>query len=180
LKTSAQEWNVGLVVRLPLEPAEFSLSGVYGMQTFILKGDEGGTAIPPLVPDVKYAYFRPELEGRGRVSNFVFGAHVAPRFLTSIDNVDLDGVWFPGATGFAFDFGLMGGYSVLPFLDVVAGFDFVRYGFDFSDIPKDRPTCMTTFDPTGCQKVAAGASDTYISGWLGAMARFGGGDPKKK
>jgi hypothetical protein len=180
LETSANEWNIGLIARLPIDPIELSLSAVYGVQTFVLKGDAGGSEIPPLVPDVKYEYIRPSLEVRGRVSKFVFGAHVAPRFLMTMANVDLDGVWFPGATGNGLDFGLMGGYSVLPFLDVVAGFDYVRYSFDFADIPKDRPTCATTFDPSGCQKVAKGASDTYISGWLGALVRFGGSDSKKK
>ena len=175
LETEAQEWNVGLVVRLPLDPVELSLSGVYGAHTFILKGDEGGTGLAPLVPDVKYEYIRPSLEVRGRISKIVFGAHVAPRFLLSLHQIDLDGTWFPGATGSGLDFGLMGGYELLPFLDVVAGFDYLRYGFDFSDIPKNLPTCATTFDPPGCQKVAKGASDTYISGWLGARFRFPSG-----
>ena len=177
LETSVQEWNVGLVVRLPLDPIELSLSAVYGVHTFILIGDEFGEGLPPLVPDVKYRYIRPSLEGRGRISKFLLGAHVAPRFLTSIEQIDLEGIWFPGATGFGFEFGLMGGYAVLPFLDVVVGFDYLRYGFDFSGIPKDLPTCASTFDPPGCQKVAEGASDTYTSGWLGARLRFGGSDP---
>jgi hypothetical protein len=179
LETVSQEWNLGLIVRLPLDPVELSLSGVYGMHTFILRGDEFGEGLPPLVPDVKYQYLRPSLEGRGRVSKFLLGAHVAPRFLLSIEQIDLEGIWFPGATGFGFEFGVMGGYAVLPFLDVVVGFDYLRYGFDFSGIPKDAPTCASTFDPPGCQKVAEGASDTYISGWLGAMVRFGGSEPKK-
>jgi hypothetical protein len=179
LETVAQEWNLGLIVRLPLDAVELSLSGVYGVQTFILRGDEFGEGLPPLVPDVKYQYFRPSLEGRARVSKFLVGGHVAPRFLLSIEQIDLDGIWFPGATGFGFEFGVMGGYALLPFLDVVIGFDYLRYGFDFSGIPKDLPTCATTFDPPGCQKVAKGASDTYISGWLGAMVRFGGSEPKK-
>jgi hypothetical protein len=68
---------------------------------------------------------------------------------------------------------------VLPFLDVVAGFDYLRYSFDFSGIPKNQPTCATPAN-TGCQKVADGASDTYISGWLGAILHVGGSSPKKK
>ena len=93
--------------------------------------------------------------------------------------IDLTGVWFPGATGLGIDAGVMGGYSVLPFLDLVAGFDFLNYSFDFSAIPKNLPTCATPAN-TGCQKVADGATDRYISGWLGAMVHFGGADPKKK
>jgi hypothetical protein len=180
LQTSAQEWSAGLIVRLPLDPVEFDLSGAYGAHTFILKGDEGSQGLVPLVPDVKYEYIRPALEVRVRISKFFGSAHIAPRILLSLHNIDLDGTWFPGATGSGLDFGLMGGYSVLPFLDVVAGFDYLRYSFDFSAIPKDRPTCASTFDPPGCQKVAGGATDTYISGWLGAMVHFGGSNPADK
>jgi hypothetical protein len=106
-------------------------------------------------------------------------AHVGPRFLLGINQIDLEGVWFPGATGFGIDVGVLGGYSVLPFLDLVAGFDFLNYSFDFSGIPKNLPPCATPAN-TGCQKVAEGATDRYISGWLGAMVHFGGADPKKK
>jgi hypothetical protein len=178
LQTSAQEWNAGLIVRLPLDPVEFDLSAAYGAHTFILKGDEGNKGLVPLVPDVKYEYIRPGLEVRVRISKFFGSVHAAPRVLLSLHNIDLAGTWFPGATGSGLDFGLMGGYAALPFLDVVAGFDYVRYGFDFNDIPKNLPPCASTFDPPGrCQKVAGGATDTYISGWLGAMVHFGGSSP---
>ncbi len=179
LQTSAQEWNVGLIVRLPLDAVEVSASAVYGAHTFVLKGDEGGTGLPPLVPDVKYEYIRPGVEVRGRISQVLLEAHVGPRFLLSLHQIDLEGVWFPGATGLGIDAGVLGGYAVLPFLDVVAGFDYLNYSFDFSAIPKNQPTCATPAN-TGCQKVADGANDRYISGWLGAMVHFGGADPKKK
>jgi hypothetical protein len=178
LKTSAQEWSVGLVGRLPIAPAEIDVFGVYGTQTFILKGDEGGSGLAPLVPDVKYQYIRPGVEARARVSKFFLGGHVAPRFLLSLHNIDLENVWFPGATGTGLDFGLKFGYGLLPFLDAVAGFDYVRYGFDFNGIPKGQPTCATTADPN-CQKVAGGASDTYISGWLGMMFHLANDAEKK-
>lgn len=177
LQTSAQEWNVGAIVRIPLEAVELGGSIVYGSHTFVLKGDEGGSGLPPLVPDVKYGYIRPGVEIRARFSEVFLEAHVGPRFLLSLHQIDLEGVWFPGATGLGFDAGLIGGYSVLPFLDVVAGFDYLRYNFDFSAIPKNQPTCATPAN-TGCQKVAKGASDTYISGWIGAMVRFGGSSKK--
>lgn len=177
LETSAQEWNVGLIARLPLEGVELAGSVVYGAHTFVLKGDEGGSGLPPLVPDVKYEYIRPGVEVRGRFSKVLLEAHVGPRFLLSLHQIDLEGVWFPGASGLGFDVGLLGGYSVLPFLDVVAGFDYLNYSFDFSDIPKNQPTCATPAN-TGCQKVAEGASDRYISGWLGAMVHFGGESKK--
>jgi hypothetical protein len=64
---------------------------------------------------------------------------------------------------------------VLPFLDVVGGFDIVAYGFDFNDVPDEPTPC----GPAGCRAplIAGGATDTYMSGWLGAMVTLGG--PKK-
>jgi hypothetical protein len=182
LETSTQEWNIGLIGRIPLEPVEIAVFAVYGEHTFILRGDENTSGLPPLVPDVKYKYIRPGVEVRGRPSDFLVGARVAPRFLTSYEQIDLEGVWFPGASGFGFDLGLLGGYSVLPFLDVVVGFDFLRYGFDFSDVKKDPPPTCATLAPEAppCQKVASGASDTYISGWAGALIHLGGKSPKNK
>jgi hypothetical protein len=147
----------------------------------VLEGDEGGAGGQrPLVPDVKYEYIRPGVEGRLRISQVFASVHVAPRFLLSYHQIDLERVWFPGASGSGFDFGLAGGYGVLPFLDVVIGFDFLRYGFDLSGIPTANRCPVDMPDPAGCQRVAAGASDTYISGWLGAMVRLGGSDPAKK
>jgi hypothetical protein len=182
LETSAQEWNIGLVGRIPLKPVEIAVFAMYGEHTFILKGDENTSGLPPLVPDVKYKYIRPGVEVRGRPSDFLVAGRVAPRFLTSYEQIDLEGVWFPGASGFGFDFGLLGGYSVLPLLDVVVGFDFVRYGFDFSGVKKNPPPTCATLAPElpPCQKVAEGASDTYISGWVGALIHLGGKSPKGK
>jgi hypothetical protein len=178
LQTSAQEWNVGLIARFPLDAVELAGSVVYGAHTFVLKGDEGGSGLPPLVPDVKYEYIRPGVEVRGRFSQVFLEAHVGPRILLSLHQIDLAGVWFPEASGLGFDLGLIGGYSVLPFLDVVAGFDYLRYNFDFSASPKTPPVCANPAS-TNCNKVATGANDTYISGWLGAMVHFGGAAPKK-
>lgn len=182
LETSTNEWNIGLIGRIPLEPVEIAVSASYGEHTFILKGDENTSGLPPLVPDVKYKYIRPAVEARARPAEFLVGARVGPRFLLSYEQIDLKEAWFPGASGFGFDVGLFGGYSVLPILDVVAGFDFVRYGFDFADVKKEPPPTCATLAPQNppCQKVAGGASDTYISGWVGALIHLGGKSPKGK
>jgi hypothetical protein len=182
LSTRAHEWNVGLVFRIPVDPIEVHISAAYGDQRFVLIGDEGarGTPTAPLVPDVSYQYFRPGVEGRLRMSEIFASVHVAPRFLLSLHQVDQQGVWFRDATGSAFDAGFKVGYGVLPYLDVVAGFDFLRYAFDFSKSPRTNPCGPTNPDVVTCNKVAGGATDMYISGWIGAMVRLGGSDADKK
>jgi hypothetical protein len=166
LKTKVQAWDAGLRGRIPIGPVEIALFAEYGMQTFILYGDEGKPGeLPPLVPDVQYMFVRLGVEPSLRLGNFSVSAHVAPRLLTSLHNIDLEKVWFPGATGNGLDFGATVGYGVTSFLDVVAGFDYVSYGFDFNNVPTD---------PTLAPLVAGGATDRYISGRLGVRFRIGG------
>jgi len=137
------------------------------------------------VPDVKYTYIRVGLDGRVQFSKFMVGAHVAPRFLTSLHQIDLETVWFPGATGSGLDMGLEFGWSFLPFLGLVAGFDMIRYGFDFNDMPTGTvsgapPENATPADPLRAPMAAGGATDTYLTGRLGLVVTLGGSKPKGK
>lgn len=175
LNTSTMAWDAGIRLRLPLGPVELGLTGAYGSHSFILYGDEGGAGLEPLVPDVRYDFIRIGGDIRARISKLLVGAHIAHRQLLSLQQIDLEYVWFPGAKGRGLDFGLMLGWEVVPFLDVVAGTDVTRYGFDFNDVPPETPPCGVR----GCRApvIAGGATDTYISGWLGVMLTLGG--PKK-
>jgi hypothetical protein len=168
LKTTYQAWDVGLRGRIPIGPVEIALFAEYGMQTFILHGDEGGTGLPPLVPDVRYTFVRLGAEPSLRLGKFSVSAMIAPRILTSLKNIDLPYVWFPNAKGRGLDFGMTVGYGVASFLDVVAGADYVAYGFDFNDLPTD---------PNVAPVVAGGATDRYLGFWLGLRVRLGATNP---
>jgi hypothetical protein len=172
LTTSSAAWQVGLRGRLPLGTHEVGMFAEYGTHTFILQGDEAYAPPKPyaLVPDSKYTFIRTGIDAQFRFGKVLLGAHVAPRFLQSVADIDLEGVWFPGATGSGLDAGLMGGYSVLPFLGIVGGVDALRYGFDLNGKP-DCPAPPN--NPLRCV-VAGGATDTYISGWLGVMLHLDG------
>jgi hypothetical protein len=175
LETASTAWDAGIRARVPVGPLELGLTGTYGSHSFILYGDEGGAGLEPLVPDVRYDQIRIGGDIRARISKLLVGAHVAHRQLLSLHQIDLAYVWFPGAKGRGLDLGLELGWEVLPFLDVVGGVDFMRYGFDFNGLPAEPTPC----GPAGCRApvIAGGATDTYISGWLGAMLTLGG--PKK-
>ncbi len=164
LKTSTSAWDVGLRGRVPIGPAEIAVYVEYGSHSFVLNGDEGGDKLSPLVPDVKYEFVRIGVEPRFRFGRILLGGHIAPRILTSLHNVDLRGVWFSNASGSALEFGLMAGVGVLPFLDIVAGADFIGYGFDFNPIDPDPAV-----DPLA----VGGATDRYKSLWLGVRIALG-------
>jgi hypothetical protein len=164
LKTSTSSWDVGLRGRIPIGAAEIAVYVEYGSHAFILNGDEGGDKLSPLVPDVKYEYVRIGLEPRFRFGPVLLGGHIAPRILTSLHNVDLRDVWFSNASGSGLEYGLMAGVRVLPFLEIVAGADFIGYGFDFNPIDPDPKV-----DPLA----VGGATDRYKSLWLGVRVALG-------
>ena len=95
------EWQVGLRGRLPVGQHELGVFGLYGAHAFVLVGDEGPPPQRPnpLVPDVNYQFVRIGFDARLRFGKFTAGSHFAPRFLTSMKNVDQEYWWFPGATG---------------------------------------------------------------------------------
>jgi hypothetical protein len=163
LKTSTSEFLVGLRGRLPIARHELGVSASYGTHSFTLAGDEKWNQVPyALVPDVHYHFVRVGIDARFHISKLIVGAQISPRFLTSMKEVDKGRVWFPGAKGSGLDFGLMLGWQLLPWLAPAVGFDVVRYGFDFNNLPV-VPTPRV---------VAGGATDTYVSGWLGAIFHF--------
>jgi hypothetical protein len=158
LSTSSSEFHLGLRGRAPLGEHEFGMFGLFGAHAFSLKGDENPNADPyALVPDVNYQFLRFGVDARFAISKLTVGGHIAPRFLLSMADIDKARVWFPGASGSGLDFGLLVGWRLMPWLSAVGGADVVRYGFDFNAIPSDN------------RVVAGGASDTYLSVWLGAM-----------
>jgi hypothetical protein len=168
LETASQELLAGLIWRIPIDKHEIGLMAQYGIHKFRLNGDEIGTegtgAVTddfPLVPDTDYRMIRIGADARFRFGEFMVGVHAAPRILLSLGELG-GAAWFPGAKGMGVDAGLMLGYSIIPSLDVVAGFDYIRYGFDFNAIPTNNLV------------VAGGAVDTYISGYLGVLFRLPG------
>ncbi|HEX6275157.1 MAG TPA: hypothetical protein VFZ53_19090 [Polyangiaceae bacterium] len=173
LNNGTSEWQAGLRGRLPFGESELGVFGLYGAHSFILVGDEGtqGTEVrpDPLVPDVDYRFLRFGFDARLRVGALSVGSHFGARFLTSMKNIDQDYWWFPGATGSGIDFGVFAAFQILPFMDLAAGGDYIRYGFDFNNIPDDAGLPGST-----AQKIAGGATDTYLSGWFGVILHFGG------
>jgi hypothetical protein len=83
--------------------------------------------------------------------------------------IDQSRFWFPGATGSGVDFGAMAAFRILSFLDLAAGVDFLRYGFDFNAIPNDAGLAGSL-----APLIAGGATDTYISGWAGILLHLDG------
>lgn len=158
LDTRTREWWAGLRYRIPFGAHEIGVVGTYGKHGFEVDDDPAN----PLVPDVEYTYLRLGVDGRVRVSRVVLGAHVGYRYLLDTGELGQD-IWFPNVSGGALDAGLLAGYEILDGLDLLAGFDFRRYFFSMSSEPGDA-------------RVAGGALDEYLSGWLGLGFRLPAAD----
>jgi len=153
LQTNEQGFYVGARYRLPLAAHMFGVGASFGQHTFALDGDEAA----PLVPDVKYSYVKFGLDGNLRFGPIALGARVAKRIV--LGTGDLEKVWFPGSVKTqSLEFGATVGYRLAGPLEVVVGFDWLRYAFDFNPL-KQRAGSESA--------VAGGAVDQYSSGFLG-------------
>jgi hypothetical protein len=151
LKTNVQALYAGARFRLPLGAHQLGATGTFGQQTFSLDGD----ADSPRLPDVKYTYAKAGLEGTLRFGDVFFNARVGKRFVFGTGG--LEDVWFPNVKTQSLEAGATVGYRLLSSLDLVAGFDWLRYAFDFNPVPNP---------PTQPDRVAGGAVDQYISGHI--------------
>jgi len=166
LKTNEQAFYVGPRFRLPIGAHMLGLTGTFGQHTFALEGDEAA----PLVPDVKYTYVKVGLDGLFRFGDFLAGARVGKRFV--MDTGNLKAGWFPNVKTQSLEAGVTVGYRLVSMLDLVAGFDWLRYGFDFNPNPPRRQ--CGPLSTQGCTDpnldttsvVAGGAVDEYLSGYI--------------
>lgn len=149
LKTDIQAFYVGGRVRVPIAEHRLGATATYGQHSFSLAGDEGPF---PLIPDVKYSYIRGGLDGMLRFGDFSAGARVGKRFVSSTGALQTQ--WFPKVKTSSLEAGVTVGYRLVSMLELVAGFDWLRYAFDFNPVPI-RPSY-----------VAGGAVDEYMSGYI--------------
>lgn len=153
LTTEASQYFIGLKGRVPVAAHEFGLVGGIGKHTFNLLGDEN----QPLVPDVWYKFIKLGVEGRLNFAPYSVGFHAGTRLVSNTGGLERD--WFPGHVRTqSLELGVNGGYTIVSGLDVVAGFDLMRYAFDFNPFPSDA-------DPK-TKLIAGGGVDQFTSGWL--------------
>lgn len=151
LKTDIQAFYVGAKFRFPIGAHTLGAAGTYGQHTFTLIGDEGPY---PMIPDVKYDYAKIGIDGMFHFGDFMAGARIGKRFVFKTGA--LESVWFQNSVKTSsLEAGVTLGYRLVSMLDLVVGFDWLRYAFDFNPVEK-RPSY-----------VAGGAVDEYLMGNIG-------------
>lgn len=146
--TGASDLAAGLMVRLPLGPAEAALSVRYGRQDFTLTSAQGGEA--PF-PDVSYRYITPDVRLRLGLGQRwrVYGRAA---WLVIQDSGELASEnYFPRQSVGAAEGELALGLLLAPAWELRLGADYRRYFFDLEPEPGDP-------------LVAGGALDEYLTG----------------
>jgi hypothetical protein len=114
------------------------------------------------VPDVWYKFVKGSIEGRFRFDAISVGVHLGSRLVSNTGGLERD--WFPGHVKTqSLEAGLEVGYSLASSVDVEVGYDVVRYAFNFNPIPNLDPKT----NPRPGNVIAGGATDQFISGFLG-------------
>jgi hypothetical protein len=161
LKTDQQQFYVGGRFRVPLGDHMAGLTATYGQHKFDLAGDDGPCNPPdptnpkapcPKIPDLNYQYVKIGLDGMFQFGDFMAGIRIGKRFVTNPGRIKP--LWFPNVKTQSLEAGVTVGYRLVSTLDLVAGFDWLRYGLDFNPVPVR----------TGY--VAGGAVDQYLSGYI--------------
>ena len=164
-------WYAGARGRIPIGNVAFGLQVDYGMHRSILSGDEDAAGLP-IFPDVTYSQVEIGADFEWRVEQLIVGLHGSYNILLGLGEIGQDvnpapasTPWFPGSQGVAVDFGAYVGWRLSRVFDVLAGVDMRAYGLDFGTIPPG------TVDPTDTI-VAGGATDRYLSAWLGLAIKL--------
>jgi hypothetical protein len=159
LTTAANQYFIGIKARVPFSVHQLGFVLAYGQQEFNLLGDESA----PQVPDVWYKFVKGSIEGRFRFDAISIGAHLGSRLVSNTGGLERD--WFPGHVKTqSLEAGLELGYSLASSVDVLVGFDVIRYAFNFNPIPN---TLNPNSNPGPNTVIAGGATDQFISGFLG-------------
>lgn len=160
LNQSHTLWYAGLRGRIPVSVLTFGLGANYGSHSFTLEDDSDA---PPVFPNVSYGHVEIGADVEARFGDLFIGAQGSYLYLLSAGDL-VSNEWFPSAKGQGVHFGAHVGWAALSFLDLLAGVDARAYGFDFNPITPGTPN----------ERVAGGATDRYMSFWLGARFRLPG------
>ncbi len=147
-------WYAGLRGRIPVSVLTIGLGANYGSHSFSLDDDSGA---PPVFPNVSYGHVEIGGDIEARFGDLMIGAQASYLYLLSAGDLVSD-QWFSNATGKGVHFGAHVGWAAASFLHLLAGVDARAYGFDFNPIAPGTPA----------ERVAGGATDRYMSFWLGA------------
>jgi hypothetical protein len=136
------------------------LGANYGGHTFSLKDTADGSPAG-LFPDVNYSFLELGADAEIRIGEMIIGAQGGYLLTMGLGDIATE-EWFPNAKAQGVHFGGHVGWAASRAVDLLAGMDARMYGFNFNPVDLDRPD----------SRVAGGATDRYVSAWLGLRFRI--------
>lgn len=190
LDQSHTDVYIGARYRIMLGPHEVVPYFVFGKHSFLIYEDKYPYLVPgtneldgyfDALPDVGYKYIDIGLQPRFQFGEFSVGGRAAYRIVNHTGGLQQAGpadapydTWYPNAKGSGISAGIQLGYAVSPVLEILVGGDFTRYAFDFNHIPTTAERAEQNLPAIPVARIAGGATDTYISGWIALGVRFPG------
>jgi hypothetical protein len=168
LDSEHQDIRLGIRYRIQAGDHELGIGGAKGQEKFTLLDG----AVQSTLPDITYNYERFGLDARFDLGTFGLALELAYISVSSLDDAIgqvAHAAWFPRAEAEGVDVKLMLDYALTESIGVFVSGEYKRYGFDFKRVPADQMTNASA-------PIAGGATDTYVSGWLGARFRVPEGD----
>ncbi|HEY6727728.1 MAG TPA: hypothetical protein VI197_27020, partial [Polyangiaceae bacterium] len=178
--------------RLMLGPHEIVPYVVFGKHSFLIYDDKYPYLSPgtddldgyyDALPDVGYEYIDLGIQPRFQFGEFSVGGRAAYRLVNDTGGLQQVGpadqpydTWYPNAKGAGVSAGVQLGYAISPVFEILIGGDFTRYGFDFNHIPTAAERSAQNLPSIPVARVAGGATDTYLSGWIALGVRFPGSE----
>jgi hypothetical protein len=158
LNQSHTLWYGGLRGRIPVSVLTFGVGANYGNHSFNLKDSSDAR---PIFPNVSYSFVELGGDVEAQFGSMLVGAQASYLYLMSAGDLVSDD-WFATAKGKGVHFSAHVGWAASRAIHLLAGIDARAYGFDFNPVPLDVPA----------DRVAGGATDRYLSFWLGLRFRI--------
>jgi hypothetical protein len=158
LNQSHTLWYGGLRGRIPVSVLTLGIGANYGNHSFNLKDSSD---LPPLFPNVSYGFVELGADVEAQFGSMLVGAQASYLHLMSAGDL-ISEEWFGTGTGKGVHFSGHVGWAASKAVHLLAGIDGRAYGFDFNPVGTDVPA----------NRVAGGATDRYLSFWLGVRFRI--------
>lgn len=148
-----QRYYAGLRGRLPIDWFTLGLEATYGYQSVWVR-TQSAAGDPQAFPDVTYGLVEGRLDGEARINRVLLAGYAGFAWALSTGEIG-EQPYFEDAKAYAITFGGHVGYQVHAMFDVLAGVDAQSFRLNFNPVPVDNP------------RIAGGASDRYMTFWLG-------------
>lgn len=169
--TTLQAFDVGLHIRIPVEPLTLGIVGAYGFDSLVIDGPKDQVAVPDVAAEFIRAGLLAQLAlGKSTLARLGFGYRHLLGFGDGSPEIQST-AWFPDALGTGLDARLELRQMLSSTFGVSLGGDWTQYTVDFNV----QPDAVANAANAGlaAPPIAGGATDRYLRFDLSAVVVLG-------